>query len=471
MKLNKSAYGILTLAVLTFLNPNFNAFDFFPDFIGAFIIAAVLSRASDVVPFFKEAQDGFTRVGVLSLIRLPAALVMYANLHTGMDIVPLFTLVFCTLELILLYPAIANLYRGLVYLGERGSAVGIVKPIKLFGRTVGIEWVKNLSLVFFGVRAVFNFLPQLCHLTFYSQRTTYVARRIYAPIEISMLLFLLFFGIVWAVITLSLLRAVRLRGGVADGIIAMAGEERLAEISRSASAKSHVRSLNLLWLAALFNLDIALDTTGGFNVLPRFIFAILLLLAVWSFFTRGALRLSALLSAICFSLVSLAVLLLCTEFSEVYSTQDLATNTVAQGEYLLIEILSGAELLLYLLLVGLTTAGLVLGVKRHTGLSPDGEGYSKSARAHHAGLIKLVVGFSAWLGAVGILKFVNIILNAFPQRMEAKEGYTVYAARLPWLGTATFILSLVLVLYAFYLSSTLKDEVRMKYGLPKKGEE
>ena len=80
MKLRKSAYGILTLSVLVFMNPNFNAFDFFPDFIGAFIIAAVLSRASDIVPHFAEAQSGFLKAGVLSLVRLPAALIMYANL-------------------------------------------------------------------------------------------------------------------------------------------------------------------------------------------------------------------------------------------------------------------------------------------------------------------------------------------------------------------------------------------------------
>ncbi len=470
MKLRKQSYGVLAFAVLLFLNPNFNAFDFFPDFIGAFIIAAMLSRASEIVPFLAEARDGFLKAGVLSLSRLLAAFVMYANLHTGMDIVPLFTLVFCVLELIILFPAVMNLYRGLVYLGERGSAVGIVEPIRLFGKSIGIEGVRNFTLAFLGARAVLNFLPQICHLTFYSQRVTYIARRLYAPLEISMLLAALVLGVIFAVLTLSLLFAVKKRGGVADGIEAMAGEERLAEIKRGAMAKSHVRALNLLWIAALFNLDIALESTGGFNVLPRFIFAVLLLFAVWGFLPKGILRGVMLGVTLAFSVSSLVGLFLTSQFSELYSTADLATNTLAQGRYYTIMIAAAIELLLFIALVAFATVALVFGVRAHTGFSPDSEGYSRSARAYHSGLIKRVIGFSAWLGITGIMKCVNIFLLGFPVKMNTHEGYTVYASRLPWFGTATFILSLVFVLYAFYLSSTLKDEVRMKYDIPKKGE-
>ena len=470
MKLHRSAYGAIALSILFFVNPNFNAFDFFPDFIGLFIIAAIISRATEIVPFFTEARDGFLKAGILSLIRLPAAMMMYANIYTGMDIVPLFTLVFCVLELILLFPAVMNLYRGLAYLGERSCAVGIVEPIRLFGVRYGIEGARNFTLVFLGARAVLNFLPQLCHLTFSDERTTYIAKRIYAPIEITMLALGLVFGVVFAVVTLSLLFAVRRRGGVGDGIVEMAGEERLSLIRERSMARGVIRSLYLIFICSIFNLDVALESTGGFNVLPRFIFAFMLLFAVWSFIPRGAARGFAAAVTTLYSVVSTGVLFLCLGFNDDFTTVDLATNTIAQGEYATVKMFSVTELGVFAVMVIASTVMLLNGIKKHTGMSPVGGEYSRAASEHHRSLSKKVTVFSVWLLLTGVMRCVNMFLIGSPIRMETQNGGIVYGARLPWFGTATFIISLLLVFYAFYLSSTLRDEVRLKYDIPKKGE-
>ena len=470
MKLTKSSYGALTFAILLFLNPNFNAFDFFPDFIGAFIIAAVLSRATEVVPFFAEARDGFIKVGILSAIRLPSAIIMYTNLFTGMDIVPLFTFVFGVIELILLYPAVMNLYRGLTYLGERSCAVGIVRPIRVGHLKFGIDGARDLTLIFLTIRAVCNILPQFCHLTYSDERMTYIMRRIYSKIEISMLLFTLLIGIIWAGLLIRILFAVKKRGGVAEGIIEMAGEERLAEISKRATAKSHVRALGLLFICAIFNLDIALESTGGFNVLPRFIFAFIFLYAVLGFVRNRAIRVVMMLSTLSFSVVSLIGLFTAQAFEDKFGSGSLAIDTMAQLNYKKVELLAVVELLFFAIFVIILSAVLVYAVKKHTGLSPDDIKYSRTSAAHHRVLCKKVIGFSIWLLITGVMKCVNVILIGSPVRMETQNGGIVYGARLPWFGTATFVVSLILVFYAYYLSSTLRDEVRLKYDIPKKGE-
>ena len=469
----------MIFAVLTFCNPNFNVFDFFPDFIGAFIIAALLRRASDIVPFFKEAEDGFTKVGILSLVRIPAALIMYKNLLSGMDIVPLFTLIFCVIELLLLIPAIVNLARGLTYLGER-SDTGLLKPFSFIGFNVEIDSLRNFALAFVTLRAVFNFIPQLCHLTFSNDMTTYYARRIYTPLEISMLIAVAVCGLAFAVYAIAYIIRVKRCGGVADGIAAIAGEEKLAEIKIKTGAKAHVRALLVLGIAMLFNIDIALDTSGGFNIMPRFIFAVLLLISIWGFMKKFVAQIGALILTLVYSCTSLLTLALTTQFNLSFTQKDLVTNMFAKEAYSKIELMSTVELFAFLSLVGYATAVLIMAVRRHTGLSPNENEYTRVARQRHRELTVRVVVFSALLAISGVMKHVNILLIGSPVKFDVQDMPTelgggnsgpIYAARLPWFGTVSTIVCILLIFYTFYLVGILRDEVRMKYNLPRKGDD
>lgn len=480
MKLHKSSYGILIFAVLTFCNPNFNVFDFFPDFIGAFIIAALLRRASDIVPFFKEAEDGFMKVGILSLVRIPAALIMYQNILSGMDIVPLFTLIFCVIELLLLVPALVNLARGLAYLGERADGTALLKPFRMLGFTVEIDSLRNFALFFVCLRAAFNFIPQICHLTFSTDMMTYYARRIYTPLEIAMLFAVAVFGLLFAVCAIVYLLRIKTVGGVADGIAAIAGEERLAEIKIKAGAKAHVRALLVLAVAMLFNIDIALDTSGGFNIMPRFIFAVLLLISVWGFMEHKWMKVGAAILTLLYSVTSLFTMTLTSRFHENFVVKDLITNMFAKEAYAKIEATALVELILFLSVVGYATAVLIMVVRRHTGLSPNEKEYSRVAKQRHRELSLRVIGFSVLLAVTGVMKYVNILLIGSPVKFDVQDMPTelgggnsgpIYAARLPWFGTVSTIVCILLIFYTFYLVGILRDEVRMKYNLPRKGDD
>ena len=378
------------------------------------------------------------------------------------------------------------------YLGER-SDTGLLKPFSFIGFNVEIDSLRNFALAFVTLRAVFNFIPQLCHLTFSNDMTTYYARRIYTPLEISMLIAVAVCGLAFAVYAIAYIIRVKrcggvangiaglaVFGGVANGIAGLAGEERLAEIKIKAGAKAHVRALLVLAVAMLFNIDIALDTSGGFNIMPRFIFAVLLLISVWGFMEHKWMKVGAAILTLLYSVTSLFTMSQTSRFHENFVIKDLITNMFAKEAYAKIEATALVELILFLSVVGYATAVLIMAVRRHTGLSPNEEEYSRVAKQRHRELSLRVIGFSVLLALTGVMKYVNILLIGSPVKFDVQDMPTelgggnsgpIYAARLPWFGTVSTIVCILLVLYTFYLVGILRDEVRMKYNLPRKGDD
>ena len=106
-KRNKKVIGTASLlfAVLSFINPNINIIDVIPDFIGAFIIAGYFSYLADRAPYFAEARLAFLKLGLVSLLKIPAVLVMSSVRSTNVsdnDIVVLFAFSFAVVEMIFL---------------------------------------------------------------------------------------------------------------------------------------------------------------------------------------------------------------------------------------------------------------------------------------------------------------------------------------------------------------------------------
>lgn len=462
MKLRKPAYAALAFAIITFINPNFNAFDILPDFIGAFIIASLLSRAEDVVPFFTEAKDAFMKLGITSLIRLPAAVIMFTNLHTGMDIVPLFTLVFTVIELILIYSGVLNAARGLYYLAQRTAAVGIVKPLKLFGIGIKAESVRNFTLVFLSLRALLNFLPQICHLTFTDGRVRYIANRLYAPLEIGGMATVLLVGIIWGILAISYLRNVKRYGGVADGIEYIAGEAGLARIRQMANVKSYVRSLTLFAVSGLFSMDVALLETNGFNILPHFIFVTLMLISVYRLTQSRRIRLSLLVSGVVASVLGAISFVITRSFSEQFGIRDIAEYTVASEAFGRIEVVTVIETLALLIFISVLAISLRAFLLTHTGISPEAEEYGQSERNYHRTLCRRVYILLAILAAAVVLKCVNIFLIGSPIKINS-ENAVIYSPRLPWLSTVILALDLFYFLRSIWVVKDLKEEVKFKY--------
>ena len=112
------------LALLFILTPNVNMVDILPDFIGYFILLRTFMPLSDRIPYFDAVTSYVKRLMYLSLLRIPAFILMgmiKGENYTGNDQTALFTLIFAAAEATLTLYLIINLYQAFSYLCERGG--------------------------------------------------------------------------------------------------------------------------------------------------------------------------------------------------------------------------------------------------------------------------------------------------------------------------------------------------------------
>ena len=105
----KRGFSEIIAALILIIIPGINIIDITPDFIAYFIILAALSRAKDIAPYFAEAALAFKRLAVLSLLKIPALIIVYivrGKNFQDHDITVLMTLVFTVAEVILLVVAV-----------------------------------------------------------------------------------------------------------------------------------------------------------------------------------------------------------------------------------------------------------------------------------------------------------------------------------------------------------------------------
>ena len=131
--------GLLTLALITLINPNINVFDFLPDFIGFFILAKFFERASVSVPYFEEARVDFLRLAYVSIAKIPAfILITFVRGQNTLDndILCLASVSFAAIEIILTVKAARNIFKALFYLGQRSDASALISYSPYFKRGV-----------------------------------------------------------------------------------------------------------------------------------------------------------------------------------------------------------------------------------------------------------------------------------------------------------------------------------------------
>ena len=127
----KKAYPLIVVALIFLFNPNANLIDVLPDIASYVLLIVAIGNLTETVPYLAECKGALVKLSLVALVKIPAFTVMYSNMSFGKDIVPLFTLVFVTLELILLYSAVSNAYNALSYLGERTDSKSVRDPFPI----------------------------------------------------------------------------------------------------------------------------------------------------------------------------------------------------------------------------------------------------------------------------------------------------------------------------------------------------
>ena len=465
----KVNYKLLIFSLVLLFNPSVNIVDILPDFIAWFILARLFERAADSAPYFEEARAAFIRLGWLNLLKIPAfLLILFIRSKDTLDnnVYALFSFTFAIFEIILATQATKNIFSALFYLGERADAPSLITPYsvsKKQKRPTPPEALKNLTYLFFILKAVFYAVPDLFLLTGVNDRGIVVVGSKYYPfVLVFALLIGLIFGVVWLVYAKSYAYKIHTEDKFSDALKSVAADG----VSGSVEQKSKLRALlatpTLMLVAAFFSMDLIFENLNNINILPHFIYGIMLIFVWHSFKKHSGLKLLPLVFGVIYCIVALIGYVTSLSFFSKYEYMDLIKNSAARADYNVIMILSVLEfisLVFFLVFIAKSFNSFIL---ENTGISPDSEKYHKIESDFHRSLkIKNYVTLA--LGILsGLAKCVNVFLNSEVQVLFT-EANTITASTLPWFGTIVTLTSVAYIAYNFFYMSTLRDEVRMKY--------
>ncbi len=460
---NKRGFYFILFSSLVFVLPSINTLDLLPDFIGYLLLYLLLSRGSELVPYLSEARSAALKLTFVTLARLPATVIMYANMYTGRDIVPLFTLVFAVTESILLYILITNAFSGLFYIAERTDASAILRKIKLARLSVTPEGIEKFTLFFALLRAVLNVLPELCLLSSQNAGLNRTMAILY-PILLSVSLIIsALVGIIWLIIALKYARAITNGTEIAGEVKTMAGETKLEELKIKKHTGTLTSTLTVLAASSIFTLDITLKETGGVNILPRFIYGLLLLFCAVRLFDSRHIKIA--LGALCalFTVLSLAMHIVTVNFYDNYTLYELLERADAQAAYLPIKVFAVLEGVALISLTVLMALGMHSFIIKNTGIEKSRDTYGKADRDRHLALtVRAYILFSL-VGLIALVKIIKVFVDADVNTIFTHTGMIVTSGA-PWLLWVGVGLSLCLVIYSFIYLGELRSEMRFKYG-------
>ncbi len=470
----KKRYGwvIFGLALLVF--PNINIVDLFPDFIGYLIIARALSYGVCKAPYFEEARTSFRRLALINALRIPAMLLVnYIRMgnQSDTDIFALVTLVFSIVETVMLCTAIQNLLAAIGYLSERTDLSAAIRPITLFGKPrISAQTVWNLSYCFAGSRALLAFIPEVLLMTQTEDGTNLVIHPLapYYPIVFIICFSLsLLIGIIWLALTAKYVTAIGKEGLYYSAIDSIVSEERRPELERTLKLRKISAAINTMIVASVFTFEINFDNFGDMNILPRFIFSLILFIGVQRLVGKtGKTRLAAILTA-AHGIVSIVTHVLLIVFLESWSYTEIKLIDAAREAYTPIIILSFVESLLLIALLAVVLFTVHGFARENTKTSPDSDNYGTPDRDFHRSLLIKGCIYTGIGILVAISKPILTLLSGGADYLytgSADGGITtIVTTAAPWFGTVTTLLSFVYIGASVYYLGILKDEVKMKY--------
>lgn len=477
---------LLVLALVFLTNPVVVIFDYLPDLVGYLIIAGALKFLSDRAPYFEEARGGFLRLALVSLVKLPAYVIMtYAKGQNvgDSDINALFAFSFTVIEAVLLFGALKNTFEALSYLGQRSDAAALLKPFPISKRTRTMtpERLQILTYIFVGIKAAATALPEMLLLTRGVSADEYGKvfnlARLYPYVIIFAFVLVFVLGIILTKRFSKYLRAIYSEGKIRDAADSLHEGERLDELRRKLKLKDIKFTLAIFIASAVLTLNISFDNLEQVNLLPDFLFGILMLYGVYRLLKHigGSKKAIALCGV--YSAVSLVFYIIHTAFLIRNGYDALATSKIAKAEYIPVMISSGAELLALVLLFVSVSGVLLRFAATYTGLNPHDRGYSRYD-AEQAKMMKRRVCLWCGFGILGgVCKLLETIFR-YPAKIiyiATEQGSAAIAEGIaPWFGVVTLVCCALFIAYTVRLFSLLREEARCPEGneesIPKRNE-
>ncbi len=475
-------YKTLILCLILLINPNINTLDILPDFIAWFLLARLFTEAADSASYFEEARVAFMRLGYISAAKIPAffLMLMIRGIDNGdTDIFALTSLTFGVLELIFLIPAVKNIFEALFHLGQRTEAVSLISPIAKDGKNGKTperlaftmpESVRGLTYLFFVCKTILYVMPDMLLLSSITDRGPVIKLLKYYPIVFLLSVTVtLALGIKWLVTVRRYILAVKEEGRFQSALLEVATEDSKEKFERKVKLRSAHSALTLLAVAAFPSFELVFSNLDEINLLPRTIYGLFVIFAILKLREHSTASRLPLISAIIYTVSATLAYIFHVSFYSRFETLDLMREKAAQAAYLALEITAVIEFAALLFMLFSVGRYIIREfVLSNTGVSPSAERYGRTEREYHSSLIKrgyLLVGFGA---LAGVSRLVNIFLNHNVQLIFSDitdvTRPAFAASALPWFGLVVVAATVLYAGYSIYYTSTLKDEVDMKYS-------
>lgn len=462
MAKNKLNSFAVYLALIFLAIPDFTIIDILPDFVAYIIFLSLIGEKRHIVPHLAEAYDGLKKMIFISVIKIPAMLFMLSNMLLGRDVIPLMTLTFSAVELVVLMPTLRHAFAGLYHVGERCEVSEILQPVRLGRLSIPCEKVEFSCYAFFITKLVLNTVSQLFLLSSSSEVVTLRLRKIYPIFTICSLLITLIFAIIILVIVCGYFKNIKKSDSVKERIFALMTPEQELTIKKNKEMSSLILPLNLFIIAQAFTLDFTLKNVGEYNLLPRFIFPILIFVVAYKLFDKKW-QLINLMGSGAYAVACAIEYFISIDFYSRFSSVDLINDTAAQNAYRGVMTANIVELACAVPMLALFFIGIRKFIIERTGSTPDAKEYGALDYEMHK---RFSVYFAIILGGdlvVFILKCVNALLKSSVSPLFTDAMDTLVAvSSAPWLSALISGVSIVIIFLSYYFTSQIKDEVKLK---------
>lgn len=467
---------VLSVLCLVFLLvPNFNIIDILPDFVAYIILARFFGRYAEYAPYFAEAKEGFSKLAIVSALKIPALFLMMMSIGSGRDIVPLFTLIFAVIELILLYPAISSAFSALFHLGQRGVLDPAISEFTFLNRITTPDSARLLTYIFVTVKCALNFIPDTFLLTHPTGTNAemleaLIIRSLFPVATAICMGAILILGVFWALMLYKYAMEIAAHGRIEAAAMEIAGEARLAELEGERSVKRILRNMTILAVSSLFCFDVAFtEINSGVSIIPHFLFALLIIALGNSICESDSQRRKLLIGGIAYSAISIVAYVLLLDFSKNHYYSDLGSIPAADTAYLYVEITALLELLCFIFFIAVYAKALTAYIMKHTTLCmSDGYISAPDEEKNKKMLTKSYI-FALFPLLIATLKCANVFIRAdvryiIPENVGDMGLTTIVTSSVPWFNFVILGVTIAYAFFAYYFMNGAKDEVKLKYS-------
>ncbi len=470
----KNFYPLIIFSLALLFNSNINLVDILPDFIAYFILAKLFERAADSAAYFEEARVAFARLGWLNFAKIPA-LILIVLIRGGNaadnDVFALFSFSFAVIEALLAINAAKNIFAALFHLGERTPLSSAITPFAApvcKKRSLTPQAMKEYTYFFIICKSIIYWLPDMFLLTKVTDSGHIVTISKYYPYVLILAQILgTIVGVIWLVRIIKYVKVIHLEGEFENSLSLLANEDTSIRFQTKTKIRSINSILTFMIVTSFFSLELIFDDFDRINILPHFLFGILMICVFHMLGKHSYTDKRILISGAAYSLLAALAYSASVYFYTTFDYKDLMDIAAAKNAYTFIIVFSVLEfmaLLTFLLFCSKIYKSFIL---KNTGLDTESEKYNTRDAELHKTLIKHSYIHCALAALVGLTQLLNVIFKRFVRLVFTDitdvTMPTVYTSLVPWFNLVVTAASVAYILYTFYLVSTLKEEVSMRY--------